>query len=64
MIEKVRYIVMHLYGTLFAGFENIKKLEKCDPPSFLGSFYIRESSFTGNMTKGGDEDIETRSLKF
>ena len=25
-------------------------------------FIIRESSF--NMTKGGDEDIETRSLKF
>ena len=22
LIEKVRYIVMHLYGTLFAGFEN------------------------------------------
>ena len=40
LIEKVRYTVMHLYGTLFAGFENIKKLEKCDPPSFLGSFYI------------------------
>ena len=26
------------------------------------SFLFRESSF--NMTRGGDEDIETRSLKF
>ena len=25
-------------------------------------FILRESSF--NMTRGGDEDIETRSLKF
>ena len=40
LIKKVRYIVMHSYGTLCTAFENIKKLDKCDPPSFLGSFYV------------------------
>ena len=30
--------------------------------SNLAQSFLRESSF--NMTRGGDEDIETRSLKF
>ena len=41
-------------------------LKRCDgiesEPNM--NFYLRESSFNMTMGGGGDEDIETRSLKF
>ena len=57
-------VTRHQYGisapvsqTSFCG-ETSGDVAKCQLPSQA----IRESSF--NMTRGGDEDIETRNLKF